>query len=322
MAGSINLSLTQQFDKDTGGLLSGGKLYFYAANTSTPQSAFKNVALTLEYPNPVTLESDGRCPMLYFDDGYIRVRMTNSAGILQFDEPNLLVVGPSSGSASEDSTDPDSVSSTGDVKWRPSSGTLSGWVRMNGRTIGSATSGANERANADAQSLYEFLWNNFSNTLCPVSGGRGGSGTADFSANKTMTLLDMRGKSPFGLDTMGNTAASAFTGVTFAAGNSSTGGSNGGVTAQTITQANLPAVTLNTTIASGQGSHTHALSQNVLVTASQGSAGGGNLLGSSSAVTATAATLPQMSGTTPLGGSGTVLETISPFMLGTWYIRL
>lgn len=327
MAGSISLSLTQQFDKDTGALLSGGRLYFYAANTSTPQNAFRDSGLTegQEHPNPLTLDAGARVPMLYFADGFIRVRMLNEAGIVQFDEANLMVVGPSSGEAGEDTTDPNSIASTGDVKWRPSTGTLSGWVRINGRTIGSASSGATERANADTQSLYEYLWANFSDTLCPVTGGRGASSTADFDANKPIALLDMRGRSPFGVADMGSSDSARLDSVTFGAGDKTTGGSSGGAGTRTIAQGNLPNVNLTTSIASGQGSHTHpSLSSNPLVSngLSSGNDGGSGLIGTTSAVTVTANTLPAMTGTTPLGGSGTALQTMPPFAVGTWYFRL
>jgi hypothetical protein len=99
------------------------------------------------------------------------------------------------------------VLSTGDVKWRMQTGTLTGFVRMNGRTIGSAASGATERANADTADLYTYLWTNFSDALAPVSGGRGASAAADFAANKTITIPTMQGYGPAGLDDMGNSAA-------------------------------------------------------------------------------------------------------------------
>jgi len=57
-------------------------------------------------------------------------------------------------------------------------GVRSGFVRANGRTIGSATSGATERANADAQALFEYLWNTDANLA--VSTGRGASSNADW----------------------------------------------------------------------------------------------------------------------------------------------
>lgn len=68
-----------------------------------------------------------------------------------------------------------------------------GWVRLNGGTIGSATSGASERANADTHDLFVLLWNEFDNTICSVVGGRGTSAENDWVANKKLTLPDDRG---------------------------------------------------------------------------------------------------------------------------------
>lgn len=70
----------------------------------------------------------------------------------------------------------------------------SGWLIMNDGTIGSATSGATSRANADTQDLYELIWNNVSNTYAAVTGGRGASAEADFLANKTLALTKQLGR--------------------------------------------------------------------------------------------------------------------------------
>lgn len=78
--------------------------------------------------------------------------------------------------------------STGDTKTTYKTTADTGWVMANDGSIGSATSGATTRANADTQALYTLLWTNISNTYAPVSGGRGGSASADFAANKTLTL--------------------------------------------------------------------------------------------------------------------------------------
>lgn len=72
----------------------------------------------------------------------------------------------------------------------------SGWVRLNGGTIGGASSGATERANADTQALFELLWSEYANTELAIqdSAGaasvRGASATADFTANKRIPLED------------------------------------------------------------------------------------------------------------------------------------
>jgi hypothetical protein len=84
---------------------------------------------------------------------------------------------------------------TGDyrVSLRPTT-THPGWVKANDGTLGNASSGATTRANADTADLYALLWNTFSDSLCPVSTGRGASATADFAANKTITLTKALGR--------------------------------------------------------------------------------------------------------------------------------
>lgn len=69
----------------------------------------------------------------------------------------------------------------------------SGWIFLNGSTIGSEFSGA-DRANSDTVDLYSLLWNSLTNDYAPVSGGRGSSAGADFSANKPITIPDARGR--------------------------------------------------------------------------------------------------------------------------------
>lgn len=83
---------------------------------------------------------------------------------------------------------------TGDVKPSMNPIALSGWIVWANGSIGSATSGASIRANADTQPLFELLWNNTTNGNCPVSGGRGANATADFVANKALTLPQTNGR--------------------------------------------------------------------------------------------------------------------------------
>jgi microcystin-dependent protein len=84
--------------------------------------------------------------------------------------------------------------STGDVKmtWKTSPDT--GWIMHDDGTIGNASSGASNRANADTAALFTLLWNNVSNTYAPVSSGRGANAAADFAANKTITLPAFLGR--------------------------------------------------------------------------------------------------------------------------------
>lgn len=115
-----------------------------------------------------------------------------------------------------------------------------GWLMANGRTIGSSGSGATERANADTQTLYEFLWNQFDNTQLAVTGGRGASATADFQADKAIALPDFRGRTGVGRDAMGNNASNRITTAT-ASADGDTMGATGGAQTHTLTEAQIPA---------------------------------------------------------------------------------
>lgn len=83
----------------------------------------------------------------------------------------------------------------------------SGFVLGSGKTIGSASSGATERANADTNALFTLLWNLGNTTAFPISGGYGASASADWSANKAIGLPDLRGRSWAGIDNLGGSGA-------------------------------------------------------------------------------------------------------------------
>ena len=69
-----------------------------------------------------------------------------------------------------------------------------GWIMMNDGTIGSASSGATTRANADCENLYKLLWAKVTNDWAPVTGGRGDSANADWTANKPIALTKQLGR--------------------------------------------------------------------------------------------------------------------------------
>jgi hypothetical protein len=325
MAGTLfGLGLSQQHDVN-GLPMSGCLLYLYLAGSTTPAIAYSSPSLAagLERPWPLVADSAGRIPAFWLADGAYRARLTDAAGIVQFDEPSILAVGSGSGDVFVSSTPPEAILSTGDVLWVPAATTRVGWVRLNGKTIGSASSGAGERANADCQALFEYLWATFADAICPVVTGRGGSAAGDWAAAKQLTLLDMRGKGAFGLDDMGNVAAGVLAGVAFDAGNATTGGAKGGDAAATLVRANLPNITLN--IPAGQGSHNHT--GTVPFSASSQPAPGGNpqdvKASGSTNLTINANTLPAMVTESLNGGvTQTAAQSISPFMLGSWFMRL
>lgn len=80
---------------------------------------------------------------------------------------------------------------TGDINLTTYNGDKAGWLRCNDSTkttIGSATSGATLRANADCQQLYKLYWDNYADTDCPVTGGRGATADDDWTANKPIAI--------------------------------------------------------------------------------------------------------------------------------------
>ena len=103
-------------------------------------------------------------------------------------------------------TDGSNLYDTGDIKYSVRTTAQAGWVKADGLTIGSAASGATNRANADTEALFTLLWSGTTNTTLPIQTSAGGASTrganaaADFAANKRMPLPDMRSEVLRGLD--------------------------------------------------------------------------------------------------------------------------
>lgn len=321
-AGSLSLSLSQQFDS-LGRPLSGGKLYFFQTGTTTPQNAYQDTALTLAHPNPMTLDSSGRIAAFYLADGSIKIRLADANGVTVISYDGLLVIGPSSGAGAAPSVDATTVLAVGDVKSKYGTGALTGFVRMNGRTIGSPTSGATERANADTQTLFEYLWTADANLA--VSGGRGGSANADWLANKTIALPDFRGRVPAALDDMGNSAASRLT-ATYFGGTGTTLGASGGSENRTLSIAQLPTVTPAGSVALGytDPGHQHTFQTNGTIARGGSDKSADTTLptgtDNTSNVTTGITFSPSFTGT-PFG-SGNAHATVQPTILITYYIKL
>ena len=318
-AGTINYSLSQQFDQ-LGNPLSGCKLYFYVAGTTTVQLSYQDVALTIAHPWPLICDSAGRLPQFYLADGTIKIRLTSSTGVNQGyggagTIDGITVIGASSGSGSGTVVDPTTLVATGDLKFRYGTGALTGFVRANGRTIGSATSGASERANTDCQTLFEFLWTEDVNLV--VSTGRGASANADWVANKTIALPDYRGRVPAALDDMGNSAAGRLTATYFGVAATVLGAASTGLESRTLVTGNLPAYTPAGTNSSGQfieqiSSFTmnSVDGTNVIVPSGGETSQGHNL-----------STQPTFTGTAQ-GGVSTPFSIVQPAMLATFYLKL
>lgn len=115
-----------------------------------------------------------------------------------------------------------------------------GFVLASGRTIGNAASSATERANADTSALFVLLWSSMTNTEAAVSGGRGASAAADFAANKTIALPDLRGRTSVGKDDMGGTAANRITSGGSGIVGTTLGGAGGAETHSLTVNQNAP----------------------------------------------------------------------------------
>lgn len=200
-------SLTQVINT-AGRKAAGALVYFFEAGTTTPRTVYTDDALAVPQAHPVVCDANGIIPAIYLPYGSYRVRVTTSTGTVLSDIDNIEnAAPPDSGGGGGIVVSEADIHQTGDIIIAWSTAARTGAVRLNGNTIGSAASGATERANADTADLFTFCWNNFSDFYCPVSGGRGASAAADFAANKTLTLLSGQGKALFGSDTMGGTVA-------------------------------------------------------------------------------------------------------------------
>jgi len=316
-AGTVpGFSLTPQFDS-AGKVAPGCKLYtIQAGTTATPQNSYQDSGLTLANPNPLTCDASGRLPQFFLADGTIKLRLTTSAGSQVFVGDNITVVGASSGGGGGGgSVDPTTIAATGDMKTAYGTSVLSGWVRANGRTIGSATSGATERANADCQSLFVYLWGADANLS--VSGGRGASAAADWAANKTIALPDLRGRVLAGLGDMGNTDAGRLTNSFFAS--PTTLGGTGGAQSQTLATANLPPYTPAGSVSVAQGAIWYNL------TSVQTNAGVNVVTNVNSSGSGTAVTLGTQSASftgTAQGGTSNAFSILPPMMVATYYLKL
>lgn len=236
---------------------SGAKAYFFDAGTTTPMITYTDAAESIPHDHPVVANSRGIFPPIFLADAAIykfRVLDADDATIVEADNVAAPTTEPPEFPTSE--TLPEFLFQTGDMKeaWRADAPT--GWVRCNGRTIGAAASGASERANADCEALFLFLWTKDANLS--VSGGRGGSAAGDWAAAKTIVLPDVRGRGGVGPDSFGNSASGRITDAELGADSDLLGASGGDAT-QALTMANLPASPPTGTVGITDPGHKHLL---------------------------------------------------------------
>lgn len=145
-----------------------------------------------------------------------------------------------------------------------------GWLMVDGRTIGNASSGATSRANADTQALFTKLWS-FDPSAVPIytSAGalstRGASAAADFAANKRIGLFLTDGGHFLRMWTPGQSIDSGRTAGTLQgdAIRNITGQIGPGVTGETVGASGaFTAINVGTAFADGTGKQSYQFNFN------------------------------------------------------------
>lgn len=250
-----NGSLIAWIDEN-GDPYAGAKAYFFDAGTTTPMVTYTEASLSIPHDHPVVANSAGMFPAIFLvEQATYRLRITDVDGVTIHDvdfisAPTTVIPDPPSGD-----TPVEYLYQTGDIKiaWRTSAPT--GYVRLNGRTIGNPLSGATERANADCEALFGFLWEQDPNLV--VSGGRGATWIGDWAAAKTITLPDFRDRAPVGMGGMGNTKSTLIADGQTDDGDTDVLGATGGEGKHPLILAELAAHS-HTGTALSAGNHTHS----------------------------------------------------------------
>lgn len=343
----------QQFFDNNGDPLTSGTVDFYVPNTTTRKNTWSDAGETTVNTNPVVLDAAGRPNggKQIYGDGQYRQILKDSLGNTIWDKVTSSTLGPGQASLVGDGAAVGSIkpwagivapsqyafaygqellrttyanlftaitltntvacsntspiiSSIPDTSQIPIGANIElscvpAGTTVISKTASTVTLNANSNITVNAVAIF-FPFGN-------------GNGTTTFN------VPDLRGRVLAGRQNMGGTDLTILSDC----GASGTG-IKCGVQAQTIVQANLPALTLATTIGAGQGSHTHPPDVggvNFLTSGGAGQLGASGTLIRTTGTTG-AATLPSMTGTTPTGGSGTALITIQPTMILNYVIKI
>lgn len=73
---------------NAGAVLASGKVYTYAAGTTTLKATYQDAAGAVQHTNPIILDSAGRATV-YWGSGLYKVRVTDSAGVLVWEVDNF-----------------------------------------------------------------------------------------------------------------------------------------------------------------------------------------------------------------------------------------
>lgn len=343
-------ALQQYFDND-GNPVTSGTVDFYIPNTSTRKNTWSDSTETIVNTNPVVLDAAGRPNggKQIYGDGQYRQVLKDSLGNTIWDKVTSSTLGPGSVSLVGDGA------AVGSIKpWAgiiaPAQYVFTYGQELNRTTYAALLSAITQTATLACTNSSATVTGLSDTTQIPIGAN------IELSCVPAGTTVLSKTASTLGLSNPSNITANA-TAVIFPfkngngtttfnvpdlrdrvlAGRSNMGGSNltllssctspdsiGGTCgsqSQVIAQANLPALTLATSIAAGQGSHTHTFSQPIGTSNVIGT-GGTVAYINSAGLTINSATLPSMTGTTPIGGSGTALQTIQPTTMVNYVIKV
>lgn len=250
-------SQSYEFDSDAQPA-PGAKAYFYDAGTTTPRPVYQDAALGTPHTHPVLADGNGRWPNVFLQFGSYRQTITTAGNETLASADNIPNPAPFDSSTT---VDPNSLWKTGYFLFSGPNASVTAFVRCNGRTIGSATSGATERANNDTEALFTFVWNGYAQAQCAVVGGRGATAAADYAANKQIALPNFQSCAVIGFDDMGAPAGNFLAGVPAVNGSPIIAGSILGETLHTLAIGEIPAHSFTVTgSTSTAGNHAHGFS--------------------------------------------------------------
>src|SRR6185369_2909144 len=139
----------------------GAKAFFFQGGTTSPLTVYRDAGESSAHPIPVVADANGRWPDVFVHytvsyDFQVKskddVQITFTLGVPNPNPVDLTVVIP-----------PEERVSTGMIHGEFINASKPGYVRLNGRTIGNAASGASERAtglnntNSDVFNLFQYL---------------------------------------------------------------------------------------------------------------------------------------------------------------------